>query len=130
MKDTKLILTPFHKAVLTLEEALKQPKSVLIRDATIQRFEYTYELAWKFMKRYLESQFSEEEIDALPRKELFRYAQENGLIKNVEAWFGYHEARNATSHAYDEEIAERVYDAAVHFSSDAKQLLVELEKRL
>lgn len=129
MKNAKMMLTPLQKALRTLEEALDQPKSDFIRDATIQRFEYTYELSWKFMKRYLESQFSEEEIDALPRRELFRYARENGLIKNIEAWFGYHEARNATSHAYDEEIAERVYEAAAQFLPEAKQLLVELEKR-
>jgi hypothetical protein len=41
------------RASHTLGEILKQPFSVIVRDATIQRFEYTFEGLWKFLKEYL-----------------------------------------------------------------------------
>ncbi|MCC7210609.1 MAG: hypothetical protein E3K40_08815 [Candidatus Brocadia sp.] len=41
------------RALHTLGEILQQPFSVIVRDATIQRFEYTFEALWKFLKEYL-----------------------------------------------------------------------------
>lgn len=54
--SNELILTHLKKALMTLKEALKQPKNNFIRDAVIQRFKYSYELSWKTLKRFL-SQF-------------------------------------------------------------------------
>lgn len=130
MKKDRLVMTPLRKSIKTLEDILSRPKSVIVRDATVQRFEYTYEMAQKLMVRYLEQKFSSKEIDGLNRKEILRYAFENGLIKNVEAWFKYHKARNYTSHAYDEKVANRVYATAKKFLPHVKSFLVELEKRL
>lgn len=44
-----------EKALKTLPEILREPYSVIGRDATIQRFNYTYELFWKLMRDYLHS---------------------------------------------------------------------------
>lgn len=41
------------KSLETLEDILKKPFSIIVRDATIQRFEYTFEALWKFLKEYL-----------------------------------------------------------------------------
>ena len=68
-------------------------------------------------------------IDGTTRRELFRMAAENHLITTVEAWMHYHQSRNETSHAYDEEAAEDVYASARSFLSDAKALVDALEKR-
>ena len=38
------------KATATLAEILAEPLTVIVRDATIQRFEYTFEVAWKAMQ--------------------------------------------------------------------------------
>jgi hypothetical protein len=54
MSNGKLVLTPFEKALELLESVLQVPKDAIVRDATIQRFEYTYELAWKMIKRHLD----------------------------------------------------------------------------
>ncbi|OYV41755.1 MAG: hypothetical protein B7Z81_00525, partial [Acidocella sp. 20-61-6] len=52
-------LTPLHRALATLDTALaargQAPADALIRDACIQRFEYSYELTHKFLRRYLET---------------------------------------------------------------------------
>lgn len=101
----------------------------VIRAGIIQNFEFTYELCWKFMQRWLEVNAVGEAVDRLTMKELFRIAAERHLIKNVEAWFEYHKARNKTSHIYNIAIAKDVYRVAELFLVDAKALLKELEDR-
>lgn len=124
-----LILAPFAKALASLDDALAQPKNEYLRDSVIQRFEYTYELAWKSMRRYLMTAGDAQDIDALARKDLFRLASRMGLIEQVEAWFVFHKMRNMTSHTYNAEVAEVVYLAARDFSPAARRLLEELERR-
>ena len=41
------------RAIETLQDIIKEPFSIIIRDATIQRFEYTFEALWKFLREYL-----------------------------------------------------------------------------
>jgi nucleotidyltransferase substrate binding protein (TIGR01987 family) len=100
-----------------------------IRAGVVQHFELTYELCWKFIKRWLEMNVSPGVADGVARRELFRLAAENRLIVNVEQWMRYHEARNLTSHIYQPEIAERVYHTAHAFAGDAARLLAALEAR-
>ncbi|EKD27296.1 MAG: nucleotidyltransferase, partial [uncultured bacterium] len=59
----------------------------------------------------------------------FRMATERHLIKDIEAWFDYHQKRNKTSHTYDENTAEEVFNAALLFVLDAKYLLDSLEAK-
>ena len=126
MNGTKLDLSALKKAVSSLDSALAQQKDEFIRDSVIQRFEYTYELSWKFMARHLEQEFGSEFVDRLSRRDLYRIAGEKGLISNVSDWFEYHTARNTTSHSYNLEVAESVYQVAQRFISDAKELLLKL----
>ncbi len=124
-----LILTPLKKATDSLANAIAQPKDEFIRDAVIQRFEYTYELCWKFIKRDLTEDLGSEAINGLNRKDLFRIAADKALIKDPLPWFIYHKARNETSHTYNEATAEETYKAAVAFIDDAKYLLNRLEHK-
>lgn len=125
----ELILTPLKKAIASLDMAVAQPKNEFIRDAVIQRFEYTYELCWKFIKRDLSEDLGSESIVILSRKDLFRVAADRGLIKDPLIWFTYHKARNETSHTYNEKIAEQTYDIAVLFLPEAQALLAILESK-
>lgn len=127
----KMILTPFIKAVRSLEEILQQEKTVIVRDATIQRFEYTFELAIRMLQRYFkEKTVPKMNMEAVTYNELCRMAAEAELIDHPGAWFKYRDARNISSHAYDEEKAEEVYQAVKKFLPDAKRLLEQLEKRV
>ena len=125
----ELILTPLEKAVASLAKAVQQPKDEFIRDAVIQRFEYTYELCWKMLRRRLAEDQGESEVKLLSRKELFRMAAEYELLSDPAPWFSYHKARNETSHIYDEKKAEEVYLIAVQFLTDAQMLLKRLQER-
>ncbi len=135
-----LDLSSLKKAVNSLEKAITVANTQIsgivntdheevIRAGVIQNFEFTYELCWKFMKRWLENNVSGESVDGVSRKELFRLAAESRLIDDVEAWFKYHEARNETTHTYDGKIAETVYKTAISFIKDAKIVLERLEAK-
>ncbi len=132
----KLNLTSLEKAVASLDEAVteyaKQPNNKFIRDAAIQRFEYTYELTHKMIKRFLEiSEPSAEEVDQMSFPDLIRTGSERGLLANDWAvWKDYRHARNATSHTYNEKKAAEVYTIIPQFLVEAKNLLVEFKKRI
>ena len=130
----KLDLSSFEKALSSLERGILRSEQNRIdeelRDAVIQRFEYTYELAWKMTKRQIEQDSaSPAEVDAYSFKDLMRVAHERALIDDPVVWFGYRDARNKTSHGYDEENAKVVYKAALEFLPVAKRLLRILGER-
>jgi len=112
-------LASLQKALASLEEALSMEKSKIVRDGTIQRFEYTIELAWRLTKKKLGS-------PSTAPKVIVREMASQGLINNPEDWFDYIDRRNETSHIYNEEVAERVYAAAAAFAKDCRNLLGKL----
>lgn len=136
-----LDLTSINKAVTSLERALKFAEARLkdenistvekdvIQAGVIQNFEFTYELCWKFMKRWLEVNLMPGLLNGATRKELFRYALENQLISDFNSWVKYHELRNTTSHTYNRDIAEEIYQISADFLKDAKHVLAALEVR-
>lgn len=128
-----LELTSLVKAVEALDRAVRvagkeiqgpvdTDQEEVIRAGVIQNFELTYELCWKFMKRWLEANASEP-VDGFSMKELFRMAAERQLIDDVKPWFGYHLKRNKTSHTYDAVTASDVFETSVRFLVDARKLL-------
>lgn len=130
----KLDFSSYEKAINSLQRVLDRSRSVPededIRDACIQRFEYTYELAFKMLKRQLEQELpSREELDQLPFKEVIRVGAERGLIAAPERWFDYRNKRNITSHTYDEEKAREVFSVLSDFAADAADLLARLNAR-
>jgi len=129
-----LDLTSLEKALKSLERGIERsqetPDDDELRDSVIQRFEYTYELSWKMLKRQLEiDSQTPVSIDAMGFKEMIREAAERSLINKPQAWFEYRRQRNITSHAYDENKAVKVYETALIFIEDAKALLHNLKQR-
>ena len=122
----KLDLSSLRKAVESLERAisvtnnsafwagLSDEAKDVIKSGVIQNFEVAYEFCWKYMQRWLKQNVPvEQDENPLSRKELFRVAARYGLIDNPEAWFSYGDARNLTTHTYNENTAESVYDTAL-----------------
>ena len=110
-------------------DSLDETAQNAIRSGVIQHFEFTYELCWKFIKRWLEMNISPATADGVTRRELFRQAAESRLIDDVEKWMRHHDARNRTSHTYEPDVAAGVYQAAHGFAADAQGLLEALEAR-
>ena len=99
----------YKKALVTVERAVElaasRELSLLEKQGMIQGFEFTFELAWNVMKDYLE----EEGIkDIIGSKGAVRHAFNKGLIEDGQVWMDMIEARNISTHTYDEETAEKL----------------------
>ncbi len=101
MTDTrwKQRMQNFGKALRLLNEStmLENP-SVLEQEGMVQRFEYTFELAWKTMKDLLH----EKGIDSQFPRDVLKSAFQAGLVADGEIWLDMLENRNQLSHTYDE----------------------------
>lgn len=128
MSSDKPEITPFERAIERLEEALEVHQSntadALIRDGLIQRFEFTYELAYNILKRYLEfASANPEQIDRMTFQDLIRTANEQGLLLGEWVdWRGFREMRGKTSHAYNEEMSIEVVASIPRFIQEAVYL--------
>lgn len=120
----KIIFTPVHKALDSLRRSLEQPLDEFTRDSVIQRFEYSYELLWKILKRYLEEDHNIAESNI---RSLWKHAFKFGYIDDADIWLAFHQARNLTSHTYNEATAEDVYNHAKLFLPNAETLLSKVE---
>lgn len=117
----------FTKALTALEEALNECANFpndsktykLIRDAAIQRFEFTVEIAWKVAAKTLGS-------SATSAKPVLREMLRSGLISDIDAWFDFIDCRNKSSHSYDEAIAAEVFSQIAPFVLAAKDLATRL----
>ncbi len=121
----RIALTIYDRSILTDDD----PEKIVLRDGVIQRFEFTFELCWKMLKRYLE-EYSLERVDGLNNRDLFRIGFEQGLLNDPQIWFHYLKMRNQSSHVYDEAKAAVVFAAARNFLSDAQALLMQLEEKM
>ncbi len=101
----------------------------IIRDSAIQRFEYTYELSYKTLRRYLELTIpSNQELNDGSFNNLIRVANKAGLVLGtLEVWDGFREARNSSSHAYSEKVALKVVAVIPQFIKEVKYLIKQIE---
>ncbi len=130
----QLDFTPLRKALDSLQRALVRwraaPADEELRDACIQRFEYSFELSWKMVKRQmLADGDSATEVEGYSKRTLFRVAAEKSWVRNPEPWFDYLTQRNKTSHTYNAKVAAEVAAVTPQFHADAMELLAALEAR-
>lgn len=104
-----------------LKEALQEKENDIIIDGTLHRFEFTFELAWKTIKDYLEYSGIIEGIGS-PR-EIIKTAFANGIIEDGENWIKMMLARNSLSHLYDEEKSREIYN-------EIKDIYIDLFEKL
>ena len=101
----------YKKALITIKNAVEITKSRELSDlekqGLIQGFEFTFELAWNVMKDYLEEQGI---TDIVGSKNAVRQAFSKGLVEDGDIWIEMINARNISSHTYDEETAEKLFE--------------------
>jgi len=129
MERLKLKYQDAFNALKTLEDILKEPFSMIIRDATIQRFEYTFEALWKFLKEYLKEK--EGIVSNSPKacfKEIFSlgFLTEEETVRCLEMT----DRRNDTSHTYKEKVAELIYSKTKGYYTLMKNLLGQFEDKI
>lgn len=103
----KIKLENYQKALGKLNKILNSNEEDVEYkiDAIIKRFEFTYELSWKLLKAFLEYQG----IIAKTPRDCFKEAFAAGIIDDNEAWINMIEDRNITSHTYEENSANEIY---------------------
>lgn len=112
-----------EKASNRLAETLALKPTQVHQDATIQRFEFTFELAWKAIQSFA----FQKGIQVVSPKDTIRIAAQLGLIEDVEMWFDFLDARNMSSHIYDEKMAKLVYQQAKKFLPEVEKLIEKLK---
>ncbi len=136
MYDDKPDIKPLERAIQRLEEGLKRYHSdtndLQIRDGLIQRFEFTYELGYKTMRRYLEYTAPNPALfDEMTFQNQIRTANEQGLLLGAwPEWRGYRRMRGMTSHTYSEAIAADVVAYIPEFLDEMTYLRDRLRDRL
>ncbi len=131
-----LEVTPLARAIARLDEGLERYRRDVadeqIRDGLIQRFEFTYEVSHKTLKRYLELVSPTPAVyDAMAFADLIRSANEQGLLlSDWGQWKKYREMRAKTSHTYNESVALEVVEDVPGFLSEVKFLLARIEERI
>jgi nucleotidyltransferase substrate binding protein (TIGR01987 family) len=129
MADARFLLAlgQFESALARLQEVLAVPESEIVRDALIQRFEFTFEAAWRAAFRWLRARGAdvpEEAFAVLPR------AFANRLITNEGDWNELRKKRNLTSHTYNQKLAVEVAGFVRAVGADRfEQLLATLKAR-
>lgn len=119
----------FHKACNRLREITEADKfiedySELELEGFVQRFEYTFELAWKVLQDLLI--YKGYEFMLGPNGTL-KMAFEDGLLSDHDNWRRMAKSRNTLSHVYDE---EEVMPIVRLIFSDYAPLLLQLDKKL
>lgn len=131
-----LDIAPLSNAVQRLREGLArhqaEPADEQLRDGLIQRFEFTYELSHKMLRRYLQDILpSAEDAVRMTFAELVRTGNERGLIRaEWPVWRHFRDIRTRTTHTYNADTASEVVREIPSFIEEAEYLSVELRKRL
>lgn len=105
----KLKLKQYKKALVTFEEVIKKDylKDLFIRDAAVQRFEYSFEISWKSAKLFLREKYG---IDVYSSKEVFRELHKNKLLNasETESLLRMVNDRNITTHTSNEDFIKKL----------------------
>lgn len=116
-------------ALQTLKDIMKEPFSIIIRDAAIQRFEYTFEAFWKFVQEYLKEK---EGIVLNSPKAVFKEVFTLGFCNEDEtvALLEMTDKRNDTSHTYKEAVAQAIYDNIKRYAELTEAVLGRIRKKM
>lgn len=121
MSSIQIKFEKFQKALTSLEKIYLKPlnedRSNI--DATIQRFEFTFELAWKLLKAY----FKERDIELYYPKDIIKEAFAAAIINDEDLWIEMLSDRNMTSHTYDEKLADEIHGRIKNYVPELKKLL-------
>ena len=136
-----LDLSPLDNAIDQLAHTLDLCSSELARDnpelkkplraATIQAFEFTYEVSFKMLRRRMTlDAASPAEISQMTFNNLIREAYGKNLVRSdLVAWQKYRKNRAITSHTYNENKAQEIFETVPDFLDEARYLLSRLQER-
>lgn len=116
----------FSNAIKRKKEFYEQGYSDIFLDLIVKRFEFTYEISWKAIKRYLDYIG----IDCKNPRDCFKEAYQQGLITDENIWLEMIEQRNLSSHIYDEEEISGILEQIDNYQNAFHQLINNLNKKI
>jgi len=131
-----LDLTSLGNAVQRLREGVArhqaEPADEQLRDGLIQRFEFTYELSHKMLRRYLQDILpSAEDAARMTFAELVRAGNERGLLRaEWPVWRRFRDIRTRTTHTYNADTAAEIVREIPAFLDEAAYLCTQLQQRV
>ena len=125
-KEILYSLGKFKEALNRLNEAILLKGSPIIVDAVIQRFEFSFELAWKTLKRVL----IDEGVIVQTPKDVLKEAFKLGYLEDEELWLDMLSDRNSMSHTYNEAQALDVYKNIPKYYEKLLRLSKKIEEDL
>ena len=91
-------------------------------DSCVKRYEYTFETAWKTMKKYFKLQYGKKEED-LTMNNIFRFMEAYGFAKDWTNWRDYYTKRNSTAYEYNIEKSRNLLEIIPEFIKSVDFLL-------
>ena len=131
MENIELDIESLRKSYESLCKAFKvytgaknvtQDLCDIYADSCVKRFEYTFETAWKVMKKYFKLQYSKKE-EELTMNNIFRFMEGYGFAESWLRWKEYYQQRNNTAHEYNQDKSRRLIDILPDFLNDIEYLL-------
>lgn len=119
----KIDLSPIVKAQKVFEQFRQDLTTEKDKTATVQAFEFCYELCWKLMNRVLQARG----VTVGFARDTFRKAVHEHLIEDPELWIRFQNARNLTSHSYNQESLEEIVLIFDTFSVEMDKLIKKLK---
>lgn len=113
-------------ALKRFKEILKEPKTEIIRDATIKRFDFTFEAAWKLMQSLIKKNGS----NIYGTRTIIREAGKMKIINDQNKWLKFFENRQLSVYAYDDALAEKIFLSAKKFPPAVAKLLATAKTHL
>lgn len=131
MEKVKIKFEQFKNALTKFKEAFSFKESEIIRDGTLQRFEFTFECAWKLMQE-INLKYG---FETYSPRESIKQAFQINLISDNKLWFDVIDDRNLISHTYSEATAKKIYTDIKSYIPlfeelilNANKLITELQK--
>lgn len=119
--DSRELLADFEKALVQFQSALEMPaENDVIKAGCIQYFEFSFELAWKTVKRIAEG---EGLADCNSPKSALKAAFSNGWIEDEEMWLDMLSSRNKMSHTYSAEDAIDIFEKLPSYATALRKLV-------
>jgi nucleotidyltransferase substrate binding protein (TIGR01987 family) len=136
-KIKKLDISSLEDALQQLQEGHKLAKNAFaenndtyfrhFRAASIQEFEFSFELSVKMMKKFCELEILENnELNFESYRDVIRSATEIGILESPKNWFDYRKMRNTTSHTYNKSKAQIIFDELEGFIKDVEILILNI----
>ena len=130
-KSSERITLAFSKlndALSALETVIKRPSDPdrIVIDATIQRFEFSFELFWLLLKEIIKSKGVK---DVNFPRDVLSTAFSHNLISNEDVWLNMLSDRNKTSHTYDKELADIIYNDIKSYFPIMKSSFLDLQSK-